>query len=270
MSYIDELLKALTEDDREKEMFLMKDKTPYQTRDAFGKVLNTHINQNYDISKPEDVKKLWTPGNRAIETAQIQRVSPELMGNAKASFLESKNLVKIPNSVPLSDITADIAHDLGHVDDFGDKNPIYNNLKQAAHNQQTMVDEMPMGKYNRMTGLANAERVLENHHMGSSFFERDAIKKLIKGGKLAVSGIAPILKGGALAAAAYQVAGLGQKAMAGDLEGAASDAGEIGVDVAMGAYSSAKPSIMGDAELPETEMKKRIEFNELHKKLQGK
>ena len=116
--------------------------------------------------------------------------------------------------------------------------------------------------FRKETGLSNSEKVLDNHHLGNTFFERGALSKLQKGGKLVLSALAPLAKATGIGAMGLAAAGIGNKAMAGDFKGATGDAGELAYEVATPAIlSAASPTMMGNSELPEEEMEERNKFN---------
>ena len=95
-------------------------------------------------------------------------------------------------------------HELGHADDV---------LTKGATSSQPLseVSDTLKGE-----GLENALKAFGQHHEGG-FFEKEALQKLLSGGKLGL---------GALGAGALAL-GAGQKAMAGDIPGGLMDAGAM-------------------------------------------
>lgn len=200
--HFEDIKKYLGIGDEEAVQELLKNRDPYAIRNILGTALGQHVNENYN-----------TPTN-AFENSKLLEKTPiqygKLPANIQSEYNPTSGGILMPRQNP--DIahaqTGDLLHELGHKDDIENKGWQYNLAKDISEQPGSMKD---------VTGLPAALKEFGNHHE-SGFFEKEALQKLLSGGKLGVLG--------ALGAGAMAL-GAGNKAMAGDLPGAALDAGAI-------------------------------------------
>ncbi len=101
-------------------------------------------------------------------------------------------------------------------------------------------------------------------------WESRNIKRLFNGkGLKSLAALAgPLVKGTSIGAATLAAMSAGNKAMAGDFEGAASDTGELAYNlVEPSIVTAVAPTTMGNSELPPEEMLNRARFNLINSKL---
>lgn len=256
MKDLNELLKALYEDDREKEISLTKNRNPLQVRDLYGRELGSHVRNNYDIFDPavmslEDeqmyadlleaghkkprplgtpnfnrIKQLFSDSHNIKDTKIVEDGFLLNKLNARAAYNPSSDTVSMsPNSFTdkykLDEDVSDLLHELKHGTDFqGVKSETDKHLIKSMFDTNVSKD-----LNSNKLGLSNAENTLENHHITDSIFERGGLQRLLKGGKLGL--VLPVLKAAGVAAIGHQVLGIGNKAMAGDLGPAGMEAADL-------------------------------------------
>lgn len=241
--YFDNLKKAISTGDEEMYSDLVRNKNPLALREDLSMVLGQDVAENFDdplnIFKKKELLK-------EVPITYTENLPKGISGQ----YVKEHGLfLPKPSDNKLKDLGVKL-HELGHkndelsgltVDDVFDKS----NLKKL--------------------GAEAADEAFSKHH-GSGFFEKDAINKL-RNNKL-LSTLAPFIKATGVGAAGLALAGAGNKAMAGDLSGAASDVGELGYDIVEPpVLSAAAPTMMGNSELPKEELEKRAKFNLLRKRL---
>lgn len=260
MKDLNELLRALYEGDRDKEIHLNKDLNPLQVRDIYGQNLGQFVKNNYNIldpasMSPED-EKLYadlleaghekrrpvTPNFKKIkelfkdqENLKNTKIITDKDGldklGARASYNYGTNEVSIhPNTFTdrykMDGDISDVLHEFKHGTEFqGKKDNIDKHLIESMIDTNKTKD---LNSFYKLKGLSNAENVLENHHIGDSIFEREGLMRLLKGKKL--STLMPLLKATGVGAMGLAAAGIGNKAMAGDFGGAGLEAADMVTD----------------------------------------
>jgi hypothetical protein len=205
--YLNDLKKALEIGDEEMLSDLVRNRDPLAIRHEMSTALGQHVRQNYD-----------NPLNAFKDKAILEQVPIEKTALPKGiagQYDLGKNKIYMPKAV--SDLdekgTGTLVHELGHAKDW-----LINKLRGTNLNE---ADSVLKG-----SGLEAAEKAFGKHH-ADGFFEKEALQKLLKNGKLAAGYLGPLLKGLGVAGTAMGAMGVGQKAMAGDLTGAGAEAAEM-------------------------------------------
>lgn len=279
-----ELIRALLEDDREKELFLTKNMNPYVVRDTYGKELGDLVHNEFGVTKPrlitrssdpdtvnwEKMKELFEKKDSLKDTT-VKEVN-NLQKNL-AEFDPAKNQVSVLKNVNKPMQIADTLHDFKHATEYNAKRtPNDIALLLDSNKGDQIRDTLQNSRgYTNLKGLSKAEDFFQNHHINDSIFEREGLTRLLKGKKL--STLLPLLKATGIGALGYQAMGIGNKAMAGELGEAALDTADMATDYipSVGQVKDAiRPTEMGQAELPPEEMVKREKFNKTKQRLLNK
>ena len=196
--YFTNIKKAISSGDDEMLADLVRQKQPLALREDLSQVLGSHVNENYD--NPLNIFE----NKKLLEDVPITYTKNLPKGTAGHYVKDRGIFLPVEDSSNLNKQTGVKVHELGHANDEfnGFTEPqAYERIKNIRPD----------------TGLAAAEEAFANHHE-AGFFEKEALQKLLSGKKLSMLG--------ALGAGAMAL-GAGNKAMAGDLPGAALDAGAI-------------------------------------------
>jgi hypothetical protein len=224
---------------------LLRNKDPIAIRNELGTALGQHVKQNYD--SPLNVFE----NKKILETVPTEYT--KLPDNLNGMYHLDENKIYLPHENPelLNRQMGTKLHELGHADEVLNKG-----MKSGVPLEE--VKHLLKG-----TGLQNAEEAFSGHHK-VGFFEKEALQKLLRNGKLGLGAILPAVGALGIGAAAL---GMGNKAMAGDFKGAAGDAADLATDFVPGvgeAKMAITPSELGDAEIMPEDQKK---FWELKQKL---
>jgi hypothetical protein len=247
-----ELQKALIDGDIDKEIFLTKDLKPLHVRDLYGNELGDFAAKNYDILDKIPLEHLdkdevaWLlkrakdnnrpvklPEGLGFEKLKNLFENKDNLNNTKlrldkdgtlkniganAAYSHSEDYVLMPNGLyekpPTSKTISSALHELKHGSQLqGKHTPVDSALiKESLLHNLTGPD---LAQANGV-GLANAEKVLNKHHVFDSIFEREGLQRLLSGKKLGA--LLPIAGALGIGAAAL---GTMDKAQAGDIPGAA-------------------------------------------------
>lgn len=288
--YYDSIKKAIESGDHDMLQNLFRNKDSLAIRHDLSTALGQHVNDNYD-----DALNIFQ--NKAkLEEVPINytdklpdRVAGRFVDKQGAEYIKGKEGIFLPvnSSDSLSRQTGTRIHELAHANDrinnFRESNP-FPKTKEALS----------------ATGLEKAEEIIGDHHK-VGFLEKEALKDLLQNKKIqslaAIGG--PLAKAAGLGALGLSVAGVANKAMAGEPVEAAKDAADIGSyfipyvgemrmakDIGEGLYNAPKylydkitekPSVY-EKELAESEsetgdlpvsiVKERERFNKLKNKIQ--
>lgn len=242
--YFSRIKQALSSGDEDELANLVRQKDPLAIRHDLSTILGQHVQENYD--NPRNIfseKKLIE--DIPVEYTDLPEGIAGKFNKTEGKILVPKvDLEKTPRQIGVE------SHELAHA------------LDKAKGFEGSQKFNPSMLK---KTGLEAAEEAFGGHH-ARGFFEKEALLDLLRNKKLGM--LAPVLKAAGIGAIGAAAAGIGEKAMAGDLSGAASDTGELAYDViAPPALQAASPTTLGNSELPPEEMEKRQKFNQLKQKL---
>jgi len=188
---LNDLKKYLQIDDEDAVSDLLKNRDPMAIRDEMSTALGQHILQNYD--KPVNAFK----DSHILSEVPIEYTN--LPENIAGKYNLSKNKILLPKENPelIERQTGTLMHELGHAKDW-----LIDKIKGSNLNESNSAL--------KGSGLEAAEKIFGNHH-SNGFFEKEALQKLLKGGKLAIPALA-------LGSTLYSA---GSKASEGDIPGAA-------------------------------------------------
>ena len=257
--YFDDLLDALHSGDSDKAEFLTRGKDPLAVRNDLSTILGQHVKENYD--EPLNVF------NNKEQLTEIPIHYGDLPKDVAGKYVKGKNGVYTSDQgVFLGKENPDLLfkqmgtkiHEYGHAND---------NINGFIGSQKFDKTKKLLGE-----GLQNAEDIIGQHHK-SGFFEKEALVDLLKNKKLAMA--LPILKAAGIGALGMSAVGVGQKALAGDIEGAGVDAADTGSYFVPGlgeARMAGDLSMgeLGNSELPPEEQEKKERFNKIQQRLLNK
>lgn len=201
-NYLNDLKKSLEIGDEEMLADLVRNRDPLAVRHELSTALGQHVRQNYD-----------NPLNAFKDKAILEQVPIErtvLPKGVAGQYSLTNNKIYMPKGELGDKGTGTLVHELGHAKDW-----LVNKIKGVNLNE---ADEVLKG-----SGLEAAEKAFGGHH-ADGFFEKQALQKLLNGGKLAATYLGPLMKGLGIAGAGLAATSIGNKAMAGDLTGAVSEA----------------------------------------------
>lgn len=195
----EELIKSIQGNDPDHLDFLMRSKNPHAVRNELENTLGKFVKDNYDL--PDNrlnelfENKFNTPSIKEIDMRDWGEY--DYTDKNKPSILIRKGLTE-PEKMGTK------LHELGH----------HNDVIRGYD----IIDPLKSEKLSSLSGLESAENYFKGHHK-KGLFGLESLKELISNGKIKTIAplIAKTLSTGAIGAAAL---GIGQKAHAGDLEGA--------------------------------------------------
>lgn len=201
---LNDLMKQLQIGDDDAVAELLRNRDPMAIRNEMSTALGQHVRQNYD--NPLNVFK-----DKAI-LEQVPVEHTDLPEGVAGRYNLTKNKILMPKQNPdlANRQTGTLLHELGHAKDW-----LVNKVKGTNLNEAESVL--------KGSGLDAAEKAFGNHH-ANGFFEKEALQKLLNGGKLAASYLGPLMKGLGIAGAGLAATSIANKAMAGDIAGATSEA----------------------------------------------
>lgn len=202
-----QLVKAIMDNDLEKQIFLMKDMTPLEVRDFHGAGLSELINASQNMKgnrgklltpkeleyNSEKIKSLFANKER-LKNTEILTNRP-IGDNSVASYLVNEDKVLLrPQSLTPQNTTSNLVHEFGHARDVNQKaDRVTKNLIESMFDTNKNADLYPRNTF----GLSSAEKVLENHHLTDDILERGALTRFLKGKKLSkLPFVGPALAGG--------------------------------------------------------------------------
>lgn len=241
--YFKKLREAIGSGDEDMYSDLVRQKNPLAIRHDLSTALGEHVAENYDdplniFQKKELIKEI--PVNYT-----------ENLPKGIAGKYIKEHGVFVPKGEETFKKLGTKLHELGHGNDSLDL-------------PESVSDEFNKSSLKKL-GAEAADEAFKGHHK-KGFFEKYALENLMNNKKLA--SIMPLIKGAGIGALGLTAAGIGNKAMAGDFKGAASDTGELAYELATPPVLSAvSPTMMGESELPPEEIEKKRKFNLLRKKL---
>lgn len=242
--YFNQIKKALGSDDEEMLTDILRNKNPLAIREDLATTLGQHVNENYD--RPLNIFE----NQKLLEEIPVNYTENLPSGTAgkyikeKGLYLPKENLSEFAKQTGVK------VHEYGHAND---------DLKGFNDPQSFSRTKAIM----KGTGLEAAENAIGKHH-ASGFFEKEALKDLLKNKKLKM--IAPL----AIGASAL---GIGNKAIAGEYGEAGLDTADLVTDYTPGVgqiKDAIRPTEMGNAELPLEEIIEKERFNKLRQRLLNK
>jgi hypothetical protein len=180
----DDLKKALGIGDEEALADITRNKTPSTIKDDLSTILGQHVRENYDNPLNAFENK------KILESVPVEHV--KLPENILGKYSLTENKIYLPHAnleIPSRQMGTKI-HEFGHADEV---------LTKGVKYAQPLEEVQKLFKG---SGIENATEAFGKHHK-AGFYELEALKKLLKGGKLAISGLAPIAKALPVAGTVY-------------------------------------------------------------------
>lgn len=247
---LDDLKKYLGMGDEEAVSDILRNQDPMAIRDNLSTALGQHVQENYD-------SPINTFKNKDI-LSEVPIKEANLPPNIAGKYVKSEKGIYLPQGSlenPTARTIGNQVHELGHADDI---------LNKGFSPASALEEYSPKIAG---TGLEAAEKAFGQHHeMG--FFEKEALQKLLQGGKLAAGYIAPVVKGLGIAGLGLGALGAYNKAQAGDYAGAASDVADMTPTIGP-IKQMVEPGKLGSYDT-DTKNLKPYDFSNLKGKLNGR
>lgn len=209
----EELMRAIQSNDPQHLDFMMKNKSPYAVRDELENSLGKHVRDNYDL--PDD--RLNELFEHKFDTPNIRQADMKDWGEYEYSDPKNPKIL-IRKGLSEPEAMGTKLHELGHHKDIITGYEPSDSMKKLSSSTGT--------------GLEAAENLFEGHHK-KGLFGLESLREMAKSGKIksVAHMAAPMLKALSLGAAGMAAAGAGQKAYAGDFEGAGNDIKDFATDI---------------------------------------